>query len=111
MREETGLATDLASTRWAHVHREYTWNGEARVSEEIACTVHVHDHEVRSQMPTEEERATFLEWRWVAREEIAALDAPIYPAEPLALAESIEDDGRTSGGATPTRHGPLSHVA
>lgn len=92
LHEATRLATDLASARWAHVHREHTWKGEARSGEEIVCAIHVHAHEVRSQMPPEEERATFLEWRWVARDEVAALDAPVYPAGPFALTESIEDD-------------------
>lgn len=94
LQEETGLNENISPNQWVQVHREYTWKGEERVREEIIYSAHVDDPDVNPQMPTEEERATFLEWRWVSTDEISLLDDSIYPNDPFALAEAIEQSDR-----------------
>lgn len=86
--EETGIIAHISSHGWVPRHREYEWKGEQRIREELFYTVHVDMPTVRPQMPTEEERATFLEWRWVSRDELCDIDADLYPSDPFGIADS-----------------------
>lgn len=86
--EETGIAASLDRSAWWERVRSYTWKGEDRVRAEALCTVRVGEVAIRPQMPTEEERDTFLEWRWIGEHELGLLDAPCYPSDPFALLAS-----------------------
>lgn len=84
LREEAGIEVPLRD-RYVVIHRDDTWKGERRVREEACFFAAVGDAEVRPDMPTEDEAATLVEWRFVPPGELDRLDAPVYPAEPFVL--------------------------
>lgn len=91
LREETGI-TARVTGRWAPARRDDTWEGARRDRDEAFFLARVTGATVRPEMPTAEERATLVAWRWVTLTGPAGLDrldAPLFPPDPFVLARRI----------------------
>ncbi len=82
--EEAGIAMEIQD-RYVLAARHDTWKGEPRQRLEPCFFAAVGDAEVRPALPTAEEAETLVEWRFVARRDLSALDAPLYPPDPFEL--------------------------
>ncbi len=86
--EETGLGLKISS-RSTLVARDYRWAGRRHVHLEEFFLAEGHAGAVRLQMPTDEERATFLELRFVDLTSLGLLDAPLEPPTLGAVLQNL----------------------
>jgi 8-oxo-dGTP diphosphatase len=78
LHEETSLVVDLGP-RSVLVDRDYRWAGRRHVHVEEFFRAETDTADVRLERPTDEELATFVEWRFVRPDELGGLDAPLEP--------------------------------
>lgn len=88
IREETGIELIEPLELGESVHRSYRWKGENRERDELIFRVMLAQSPAVSSQMGDEERSTFVDWRWVEQRELRSLDAPWYPDDPFAIALS-----------------------
>lgn len=86
--EETGIAC-MIHDRYVLAERSDTWKGVARERIEPVFFAAIGDAEVVPNMPTAEEAATLIEWRFCRHSDLEALDAPVYPSAPFELVSKL----------------------
>ncbi|MDA8289777.1 MAG: NUDIX domain-containing protein [Actinomycetota bacterium] len=86
--EETGIACTIRD-RYVLAERSDTWKGEPRERIEPVFFAAIGDAEVAPNMPTLEEAATLVEWRFCRYADLDLLDAPVYPPDPFDLVAEL----------------------
>ena len=89
--EETGIDAHLPEQPGSSFRRTYRWKGEDRVRNELVFAVCLQASGAEPVMEDDEERKTFLKWRWVTEHELSGLEAELYPPDPFAIARSALD--------------------
>lgn len=88
LREEAGIEVVVRGP-YAVVRRDDTWKGAPRVRDEAFFFAAVGEAVVKPDMPTPEEAATLVEWRFVRSADLDRLDAPVHPADPFAILAAL----------------------
>jgi 8-oxo-dGTP pyrophosphatase MutT (NUDIX family) len=84
LREEAGIVAEV-SEAYVRVPRDDWWKGKRRDREEPFFVAEAGDAAVVPDMPTADETDTLVEWRYVAPDDVALLDAPVWPEDPFAV--------------------------